>query len=143
MGSEPSYRRDTNPSGRQSTQTVKNTIYRLVSCRKLLEIFDDDENLAWADEAELASGSRLQGGGIFLKTPRLVAKRRVLLLEPFHAVGGEAQLLASLDGPGKAMIAQQPVHEQRAAEKNQEPANPARLAAPPHDRESLNAVVFA
>src|SRR5262245_58375521 len=119
MGSKPSYRRDTNTSGRQSTQTVKNTIQMSVSCRNLLGVFQDDENLARADEAQLAAGSGLEGGRVFPKATGLVAERRILLLEPFDALGSQAKLLAGLDCPREAVVAQQPIQQQDAAKKDQ------------------------
>lgn len=74
MGSKPSYRRDTTTSGRQSTQTVKNTIQMTVSCRNLLKVLQDNENLTWADETELAPGNCLEGGRVFPKPMGLVAR---------------------------------------------------------------------
>ena len=106
MGSTQSYRRHTTAQGRQSTQTLTNTIAPTVSCRNLLAVFQKDQDLALTDEAELAPGDRLERGRIFLKAPRLVTKSRVIGLEVIETFRGQAKFLAGPDAPGKTAVAE-------------------------------------
>ncbi len=121
---------------------MKNTIQMTVSCRNLLKVLQDDENLTWADEAELAPGNCLERGRIFPKPMGLVAEGGILLLEAFEVVGSQPKLLAGLDCAREAVVAQQPVQQQNATEKDQSPADPAALPAPWRDHGSVNAIVL-
>ena len=131
MGSTPSYRKDTRlRHGRQSTQTLTNTIRRAVSCRNLLAILQNDQNFTRADEAKLTPGNCFEGGGIFLQATDLVAKGGIFTFELVEAVRSRAEILSGPNRPGEATLAEQAIQQQDTAEKDDRPPNPASLTTP-------------
>ena len=112
---------------------LRNTIRGALSCRNLLEILHDDQDLARADQPKLPAGQCLDGGRIFLKTTGFIAEGGVFVLEPFDTFGRSVEVLPGLEGTGQPTVTEQPVEQQHAAEKQHRAASPARLTAPACD----------
>jgi len=109
---------------------LTNTIRLAVSCRNLLAILQNDQNFTRADEAKLTPGNCLEGGGIFLKAPDLVAKGGIFTFELVEAVRSHPEFLSGPNRPGETTLAEQTIQQQDAAEKDDRPPNPARLTTP-------------